>query len=118
VKRLPANVVKYGTQLSPILSNIPIVGGVLGGLTGVLGGLGGGSEVLSVDPSYAPGGTPLGQGGLGGVNPGQEFGGRPVAQSSNLVRHPSGRKLYTEPTKVNPLFLVGGGLLLLMMLRR
>jgi hypothetical protein len=110
VKRLPANVVKYGTQLSPILSNIPIVGGVLGYATGVLGGLGGGSEVLSVDPSYAPGGTPLGQGGLGGVNPGQEFGGRPVAQS--------GRKLYTEPTKVNPLFLVGGGLLLLMMLRR
>jgi len=103
---------KYGTVLSPILSNIPIVGGLLGGLTGVLGGLGGGSEVLSVDPVYAPGGTPLGQGGVGRGNPGQEFGGRPFAQRGTFLPQTA-----TGPA-MNPMLLVGGGLLLLLMLRR
>jgi len=110
VKRAPANVMKYGTMLSPLLSNIPIVGGILGGLTGVLGGLGGGSQVLSVDPVYAPGGTPLGQGGVGRGNPGQEFGGRPTQ-----IFLPQ-----TAPAPaMNPmLLLAGGGLLLLLVLKR
>ena len=115
VKRAPANVMKYGKVLAPVLSVIPGVGGILGGLTGVLGGLGGGggSEVLSADPVYAPGGTPLGQGSMGRVNPGQEFGGRPVAQRGTFLSQ-------TAPfPAINPmLLLAGGGLLLIMMLRR
>lgn len=34
-------------------------------------------ETLQIDPFYATGGTPSGEGGLGRVNPGQRFGGTP-----------------------------------------
>jgi len=103
---------KYGTQLSPLLAGIPVIGGVLSGITGYLGGMGGGS-VLEVAPEYAPGGTPLGQGTLGLPPPGQEFGGRPFAPRGTFLPQ-------TAPAPaINPmLLLAGGGLLLLLMLRR
>ena len=108
VKRTPANIVKYGSTLAPILGAVPIVGGVLGTVTGLVGGLGGGT--LQVDPYYPPtGGTPIGQGSLGRPAPGQAIGGRPTATASVFKR--GGNMQQWLP-------LALGGVLLVTLMRR